>query len=85
MKTDNIIPKSSLNLYSREYLLKANAELIENLQKRVSVKRFKPQNGDSQKVSFIRIFIQALQLQNAILKDSELDEIKKRLEALENS
>jgi hypothetical protein len=85
MKTDNKTLKISLNLSSRESLLKANAELIENLRKRLNVKRFRPQDGDSIKLGYLRVLIQALQAQNAILKDTELDEFKKRLEALENS
>ncbi len=47
--------------------------------------RFRPVPGDSVKLGYIRALIQALQAQNAILKDTELDEFKKRLEALENS
>jgi hypothetical protein len=74
-----------LNLTSRKYLLSANAELIEQLQARLKTKRFRPQEGDAIKLAYIRVFIQALQVQNAILKDTELDEFKKRLEALENT
>jgi hypothetical protein len=48
-------------------------------------KRFRFQEGDSLKLAYIRVFVQALQVQNAILKDSELDEIKKRIEALEST
>ncbi|AKB47609.1 hypothetical protein MSKOL_1832 [Methanosarcina sp. Kolksee] len=85
MKTDNNKLQNSLLFSSRESLLKTNAELIENLKKRISVKRFRPQDGDNIKLGYIRALIQALQAQNAILKDTELDEFKKRLEALENS
>lgn len=85
MKTDNNKLENSFIFSSRESLLKTNAELIENLKKRISVKRFRPQDGDSIKLGYIRALIQALQAQNAILKDTELDEFKKRLEALENS
>ena len=85
MKTDNNKPENSIIFSSRESLLKTNAELIENLKKRISVKRFRPQDGDSIKLGYIRALIQALQAQNSILKDTEFDEFKKRLEALENS
>jgi len=51
----------------------------------LKAKRFRPQEGDSLKLAYIRVFIQALQVHNAILKDTEIDEIQKRLEALENS
>lgn len=84
MKTDNIIPGNSINFSSRESLLKTNAELIDNLQKRIHVKRFRPQEGDSIKLGYIRALIQALQAQNTILKDSELDELKKEIEELKD-
>jgi hypothetical protein len=85
MKTDNSLPENSLKFSSRKSLLKANAELIENLQKRINVKRFRPQEGDSIKLGYIRALIQALQVQNAILKDAELDEIKTEIEELKEA
>jgi hypothetical protein len=72
-----------LNFSSRESLLNANSELIEQLQCRLKVKRFRPKEGDSLKLAYIRVYIQALQLQNIILKDIELGEVEERLEALE--
>lgn len=85
MKTDNSFPENSSNFSARKSLLKANAELIENLQKRINVKRFRPQEGDSIKLGYIRALIQALQVQNAILKDAELDEIKTEIEELKEA
>ncbi len=80
MKTDNSKREKTIIFPCRESLLKVNAELIANLQKRVNVKRFRPQEGDSVKLGYIRALIQALQVQNAILKDVELDSLKKDLE-----
>jgi len=77
-------PLSTFKLLTRESLLSANSELIEQLQKRLKAKRFRAQEGDSLKLAYIRVFIQALQVQNAILKDLDIDEFQKRLEALEN-
>lgn len=85
MKNDNSKPESLLNFSSRESLLKANAELIEQIQKRVNMKRFKPAEGESLKLAYCRILISAIQVQNSILRDNELDEIQKRLDALESS
>jgi len=84
MKTTVNDPENSSIFSSREFLLKANAELIENLQKRINVKRFRPQEGDSIKLGYIRALIQALQAQNAILKDAELDDLKKEIEELKD-
>jgi KaiC/GvpD/RAD55 family RecA-like ATPase len=85
MKTDNPIPENFSIYSSRKSLLKANAELIENLQKRINVKRFRVQEGDSIRLGYIRALIQALQVQNAILKDAELDEIKTEIEELKEA
>ena len=79
MKTDNSLPENSLNFSSRESLIKANAELIENLQKRINVKRFRTQEGDSIRLGYIRALMQALKVQNEILKDFEIDELKQEI------
>lgn len=76
-------PINRLNLLSRESLLKANSELIEQLQDRLRAKRFRSQEGDGIKLAYMRVFIQALQVQNAILKDLELEDLNQRLEVLE--
>lgn len=70
-------------LLTRESLLKANSDLIEQIQIRLSGKRFRVQEGDNVKLGYMRVFIQALQVQNTILKDLELENLKERLEALE--
>lgn len=85
MKTDNKPLDDPLNFSSRELLLKANSEIISQIQARIRGKRFRVQEGDSIKLAYFRVLIQALQVQNSILKDSEIDELKKRLEALEDA
>jgi hypothetical protein len=67
---------------SRESLLSVNSALITQLQDRLKAKRFRPQEGDSVRIGYIRALIQALQAQNAILKDVELDELKTEIEEL---
>ncbi|WP_292387707.1 hypothetical protein [Methanosarcina sp. UBA5] len=83
MKITSQPTKKPLNLLTRESLLRANSELIEKLQERLRGRRFRPQEGDGIKLAYMRVFIQALQVQNSILKDSELEEMKERLEAVE--
>lgn len=80
MKTDTIEPELFDKISSRESLLSVNAQLIVQLQKRVNVNRFRAQDGDSIKLGYIRALIQALQAQNAILKDIELDALRQELE-----
>lgn len=64
----------------RESLLKVNGQLIADLKKRVMARRFKPQAGDSIKANYARTMLQSIGLQASILKDIELDAIKKELE-----
>jgi hypothetical protein len=85
MKNDIKTHKNVLNFSSRELLLNANSELISQLQDRLKAKRFRPQEGDSIKLAYMRVFIQALTLQNAILRDSELEELQDRIKALEEA
>ena len=85
MKNNNSKPDLSLNFSSRESLLSANSELIAQLQERLNVKRFRVQDGDSIKLAYIRVYLEALKTCNMILRDTELDEIQKRIEALEGS
>lgn len=84
MKNATDKPTNPLNLLSRKSLLSANSDLILQLHDRLKAKRFRPQEGDALKLAYIRVFVQALQVQNAILKDAELDEIKKRMDVLES-
>jgi hypothetical protein len=80
MKSDTSEPELLENISSRKSLLRVNAELIVQLQKRVNVTRFRAQDGDSIKLGYIRALIQALQVQNNVLKDVELDALRHELE-----
>lgn len=67
---------------SRASLLQANSALIAQLQTRLKTKRWKINEGENLKVAYYRVMVQALQAQNAILKDTELDDLKKEIEEL---
>lgn len=82
MKPDTGELEEIKNFSSRESLLKTNAELIADLRKRVSTRRFRVAEGDSVKLSYVRALIQSIGLQATILKDVELDAIKHELEVL---
>jgi len=77
--------KTITDFSNRESLLSANSLLISQLQARLKAKRFRPQEGDSIRIGYMRALIQALQCQNAILKDAELDDLKKELEELKEA
>ncbi|WP_048047636.1 hypothetical protein, partial [Methanosarcina mazei] len=55
------------------------------LQDRLKAKRFRPQEGDNTKLAYRRVYLQAIQVQNSILKDTELDEIKNEIEELKEA
>jgi phosphatidylinositol kinase/protein kinase (PI-3 family) len=85
MKNDNSRTDDYQDFSTRDRLLRANSELIYNLQKRINVKRFRVQEGDSIKLGYIRALIQALQVQNAILKDAELDKLRAEVQELKEA
>lgn len=69
----------------RPKLLDISSKLIEDIFFRVDTERFREREGDSVKLQYLRVLVQAVQAHNAILKDIEIDEIKNRLDALEAS
>lgn len=85
MKTDSGRLENSSIFSSRESLLKANSDLICQLQIRLKAKRFRPQEGDSLKLAYMRVFIQALQAQAAILKDVDIDRLQADVEELKQA
>lgn len=73
----------SMEKIDRPKLLDISSRLIEDIFFRVDTERFREREGDSVKLQYLRVLVQAVQAHNAILKDTEIDEIKKRLDALE--
>lgn len=76
-------PEKSVKFSSRDLLLKANSDLIEQLQSRLKAKHFKTQASDPIKLSYIRVFLSSLQVQSSLLRDMELEELKERLQKVE--
>ncbi len=66
----------------RYELIQSNKALIKSLEKRLKAKRFLVREGDYQKQGYIRLLIQALKVQNEILKDFEIDDLKKEIDAM---
>ena len=73
---------TTIEFSDRDSLLHANSLLISQLQTRLKMKRWRVQNGENLKVSYVRSLIQAISCQNCLLKDQELDELKKEIEEL---
>ncbi|AGB48940.1 hypothetical protein Metho_0685 [Methanomethylovorans hollandica DSM 15978] len=77
---ESVLPSEPLD---RNHLLDISSKMIKDIFNRTKGKRFRPTEGDAVKLQYLRILISAIQAHNAILKDSELDDIKKRLDSLE--
>ncbi len=67
----------------RNELLKMSSWLVDNLQGRLSKPRFIVQETDPVKLQYYRVFIQAVQTHNSILRDVELEDIKTRMALIE--
>ena len=67
----------------REEILLLCADLISRLHSRACCNRFIEREGDKTRVSYARTLVSALQTYGTLLKDSELDSLKRRIEALE--
>jgi hypothetical protein len=80
---DNI-PQNAKKI-NRSELLNLSSWLVESLQGRLSKPRFIVQDSDPVRLQYFRVFIQAVQAHNAILKDEDLEDIKKRLELIEST
>lgn len=78
--TDNIPPFAKID---RNDLLKKSSWLVDVLHDRLSRPRFVVQDNDPIKLQYYRVYIQAVQTHNAILKDEELEDIKVRMELIE--
>jgi hypothetical protein len=75
----------SVEKIDRTKLLDISSWLVEDVRSRVDTDRFREREGDSVKLQYLRVLVQAVQAHNAILRDTELDDIKKRLDSLEAS
>jgi hypothetical protein len=75
--------KKRLTRLDREELLQMASDLIEYLHGRACGPRFRPYPTDKDRAMFQRILVSAISAYGSILKDEELDNLKRRIEALE--
>lgn len=83
-KEHHIGPEYLENI-GREKLLNVSSWLVESLRIRLATDRFREREGDSIKLQYLRVLVQAMQAHNSILKEQELEEIKSRLDQLEGN
>ncbi|WP_406662398.1 hypothetical protein V7O66_06580 [Methanolobus sp. ZRKC3] len=84
VKEDRISSDSAKNI-DRMKLLDVSSWLVESLRIRLAADRFREREGDSIKLQYLRVLVQAMQAHNSILKEQELEEIKTRLDQLEGN
>ena len=70
---------------SREELLVKASEIVRILHRRTTTRRFKAGQHDRPRLAYARVAVAAVTAYAGILKDAELDELKKRIEALEQA
>jgi len=76
--------KKRLTRLDREELLQMASNLIEYLHDRACGPRFRPYPTDKDRAAFQRVMVAAMSAYGSILKDEELDNLKRRIEALED-
>lgn len=77
--------KKRLTRLDREDLLQLTSDLIEYLHGRACGPRFRPYPTDKDRAAFQRVMVAAISAYGSILKDEEIESIKRRLDALENA
>jgi hypothetical protein len=68
---------------SRDELLGKASELIRILHEKTTRTRFKESKHDRARLAYARAAVAAITAYGGLLRDAELDEMKKRIEALE--
>jgi hypothetical protein len=67
----------------REELLQMASDLIGYLHTRSCGPRFRPYPTDKDRATFQRVMVAAISAYGSILRDEEIDEMKRRIDALE--
>ncbi|WP_214084411.1 hypothetical protein [Methanoculleus sp.] len=69
----------------REQLLAINGDLIRTLHRRISGRRFRANKHDGTRLAVARALVQAVVAHNQVLRDQEMEELERRIAALEES
>ncbi|WP_214084197.1 hypothetical protein [Methanoculleus sp.] len=67
----------------REQLLAINSDLIRTLHRRISGHRFRANKHDGTRLAVARALVQAVVAHNQVLRDLEVEELERRIAALE--
>lgn len=69
----------------REQLLAVSTDLIRSLHRRISGRRFRGNKHDGVKLGYARALVQAILAHNQVLRDMEMEELERRIAALEEA
>jgi len=69
----------------REQLLAVSTDLIRSLHRRITGRRFRGNKHDGVKLGYARALATAVQVHNQVLRDMEMEELEKRIAALEEA
>jgi len=78
------VTEKRIGRLDREELLQMASDLIEYLHGRACGPRFRPYPTDKDRAAFQRVMVAAIGAYGSILKDEEIENIKRRIEALED-
>lgn len=74
---------TQMNRMDQEQVLELTSDLITYLHTRSCGPRFREFPTDKMRVTFQRVMVTAIAAYGGLLRDAELDELKRRIEALE--
>jgi len=70
-------------IYTRDEVLQETSALIRHLKNKATSGRFRDHDNEKLRDAKMRLQTELMKLHAAVLKDSELDDLKKRIENLE--
>lgn len=68
---------------TREELARMTSDILKKLHARAAGDRFYPRESDQALMAIVRAFVQGVTALNGVLKDQEIDELNRRVKALE--
>jgi hypothetical protein len=77
--------KKRIERLNREEVLQISSDLISYLHVRACSQRFREFPTDKARVTFQRVMVAAISAYAGLLRDEELDSLKRRIDALENA
>jgi len=83
METRKLVGFEDVQILSREDLLKIITELVFKLRYKIFFGRFSKIDIERLRIKYDRMFVEVLRVYNEILKDAEIEELRKRVEVLE--